>query len=220
MKKTLLTALLLTVCIGVASVPEVSVQAKIQTHSKPSLVSLAVHSADDATTVEETPSDASTTPTPDTLNPDTPLDTPVVVPTPAVQDPAPASEAEATTTTSDEPVRSTEPVFTPTPVSIPDPTPAPVSVPTKPTKTTLGKPTKSTTHVLSTTTGTSTASSSAPFTSTLGTTITTGNIYNTSSHLPPELTRILLEVALLLGASGLVLAQERGLRTTFSRVWG
>lgn len=53
-----------------------------------------------------------------------------------------------------------------------------------------------------------------------GTAAATGNVYDISQRFSPDLTRLLLEAALVVGAVGFVLAGERGLRTTFARVWG
>ena len=217
MKKTTITAVLFGAFIALAAAPAVDVQAKIKSHLKlPSFSLINTVNADNTqdNTQPAAAVDAAPTPAPasstETLTPVPTVLTPDPTPAPATPDPTPAP-ADPT------PAPAPTPVFTPAPAVIP--TPAPVA------KTPTQAPTKSTTKtktpaVSSTTVSTTTATSSAPFFGTLGGTEVTANIYNTSSRLPADMTRILLEAALLLGAAGLVLAQERGLRTTLSRVWG
>lgn len=64
------------------------------------------------------------------------------------------------------------------------------------------------------------ATSSIPFSGTLvGNMGSSENIYNSLYSFSPSMTRTLLEFALVLGASGLVLAHKRSLRSVFANVW-
>ncbi len=160
-------------------------------------------------------------------------------------DPSPTPDQSATNTPTPEPTPAsapatgTAPTFTnpdpiapptvPAPVVAPAPEPTPTSVITPAPENVAGagmniktKPSavKAAKTVPTPATATTTATSSTPFGGTLaGNSGSSENVYTSSYHFSSGMTRTLLELALVLGASGLVLAQKRSLRTVLTSVW-
>lgn len=200
----------LVVGIGLYAVPASGVQAKIKTHFKLPAFDLSNFiTADNTASAEQVPAEDAA--------PNSPAnDAPVLASTSNTHTAA-ATDTVVTAPTPEPlptPAPAVEPAFTPASevITLPTPSPLPV-VHTKAT-------TKSNPKIKGATTTSTTATSSIPFEGTLGASVASAaSIYSTSSHLPPDMTRLLLELSLVLGAAGLVLAQERGLRTTLSRVW-